>query len=57
MSNTENKTNTETENKETIETVETIALDNVTGGCSRCGCGRPDANPAAFSALAASFQR
>ena len=22
--------------------IETIKLDDVTGGCSRCGCGQPD---------------
>lgn len=27
----------------TIETVNTVELADVTGGCSRCGCGQPDA--------------
>lgn len=27
----------------TIETVEAGELESVTGGCSRCGCGQPDA--------------
>ena len=26
----------------TLETIETIALDAVTGGCASCGCGQPD---------------
>jgi hypothetical protein len=25
-----------------IDTVETMELDNVTGGCAHCGCGAPD---------------
>ena len=27
----------------TVETVETVELENVTGGCAACGCGRPAA--------------
>jgi hypothetical protein len=25
-----------------LETIETVALDDVTGGCAACGCGQPD---------------
>jgi hypothetical protein len=27
---------------EAIENIENVALENVTGGCSRCGCEHPD---------------
>lgn len=41
-----------------IEGIEDVELDNVTGGCARCGCGTPAApNVAAFAAFAATFQR
>jgi hypothetical protein len=33
----------ETKKTEKLETVDAIALEDVTGGCSRCGCGQPDA--------------
>jgi hypothetical protein len=28
---------------EQLDAVEAAQLDNVTGGCSACGCGQPDA--------------
>lgn len=26
-----------------VDTIETVDLEQVTGGCARCGCGQPDA--------------
>jgi hypothetical protein len=57
MSNTEKKQNNETENTETMETVEIVELDNVTGGCARCGCGNTGINPTAFATRAATWRR
>lgn len=52
--------NTETKNADDtnteIETVKTVELDNVTGGCARCGCGQPNA-AAGQQQLAASWLR
>lgn len=30
-------------NRDAIEHIDNVELENVTGGCSRCGCGQPDA--------------
>lgn len=41
-----------------VETIESIHLDDVTGGCARCGCGTQTApNLGAFAAFAATFKR
>lgn len=54
--NSDNKPAPKTED---IETVETVELDNVTGGCAACGCGQPGGNPAAAMApfLLSGFNR
>jgi hypothetical protein len=36
----------ETTDTESIATIETLDLDNVTGGCAACGCSSPTAAPA-----------
>ena len=41
--NTRIETTNTARKTDAIETIDTLALDNVTGGCSRCGCGQPDA--------------
>jgi hypothetical protein len=33
--------------EEAIEAIETVELDNVTGGCATCGCSNPGGNLAA----------
>ena len=40
--------------EETIDAVDTVELENVTGGCAACGCGRPNAPGFRFGA---SFRR
>ncbi len=57
------KTNTEskkptTENTTVVETIDSSQLDDVTGGCARCGCGTQAApNLGGFAAFAATFRR
>ena len=36
----------ETANTESFATIETLDLDNVTGGCAACGCSSPTTAPA-----------
>lgn len=36
----------ESTHTESIATIETLDLDNVTGGCAACGCSSPTAAPA-----------
>lgn len=43
-----------TQAEQTVDTVEIVELENVTGGCAACGCGRP--NGAGFR-FGASFRR
>lgn len=57
------KPTTQTNNTE-LPTVDVIDLNNVTGGCSACGCNMPAAatpaasqNPNAFGSFAARFRR
>jgi hypothetical protein len=50
------ETKTDAAKTNTLETIEAVALDNVTGGCSRCGCGQPDIT-AAQQQLPASWPR
>ncbi len=45
----------ETTNTESIETIETLDLDNVTGGCAACGCSSPTAAPAQAQGAAGGF--
>lgn len=59
MKNSTEPTKATTEHTETaIETIESVELDDVTGGCARCGCGAQTApNLAAFVAFAATLRR
>jgi hypothetical protein len=50
-------TKTDARKTDVIETIETIALDTVTGGCSSCGCGQPDATAAQQQQVFASWLR
>ncbi len=54
------KTETQPTKTENIETVQTVELDNVTGGCAACGmanCTMGAASPAAAKAPFSFFNR
>lgn len=47
-------------NETTVETIASIQLEDVTGGCARCGCGtqsQSGPNVGTFAAFAATFRR
>lgn len=46
---------TETTNTDAIESIETVELDNVTGGCAACGCSSPTTAPAAGGVVGSLF--
>lgn len=56
-------TKTQPTNTQEIETIQTVELDNVTGGCAACGMANctmgasPAANPAARSPSFSAFNR
>jgi hypothetical protein len=58
MKTSTESTKSTTENTEhNVETIEDVRLEDVTGGCVRCGCGTQAGPNLALAAFAATLQR